>query len=82
MGSSSQGEEGIFYGTSLRCNILAAVGLSRKHPELGRLVVMINDSESTCLLTEVFGVKKRLVVPETEHELGHYSMQQLKLHID
>jgi cysteine synthase A len=37
-------EEGIFCGISSGCNVVAALKLCRRHPELRRIVVMVNDS--------------------------------------
>jgi cysteine synthase len=36
--------EGIFCGISSGCNVAAAGKLSKRHPEIGRIVVMINDA--------------------------------------
>ncbi len=70
-------EEGIFCGISSGCNVAAAVKLVRKHPEIGRLVTMINDSGSRYLSTELFGVKKSLAETRSSHELDQYSLDQL-----
>ena len=70
-------EEGIFCGISSGCNVAAAVKLSRKHPELGVIVTMINDSGGRYLSTEVFGTKKEKHIPRTSKKLDPYSLEQL-----
>ena len=70
-------EEGIFCGISSGCNIAAAIKLSKKHPELGRIATIINDSGGRYLSTEVFGIKKAKSVPRTTKPLDPYSKEQL-----
>ncbi len=71
------GEEGIFCGISSGCNVAAAIKLSRKHPELGVIATMINDSGGRYLSTEVFGVRKEKNIPRTSKPLDPYSLEQL-----
>jgi cysteine synthase A len=74
-------EEGIFCGISSGCNVAAAIKLLKKHPEIHRLVTMINDSGSRYLSTEVFGVKKKKPrAIRRKHELDPYSLEQLDEH--
>ena len=71
-------EEGIFCGISSGCNVAAAVKLSKKHPELGRIATVINDSGGRYLSTEVFGIKKRQTVTRTSKKLDPYTVEQLR----
>lgn len=71
-------EEGISCGISSGCNVAAAVKLLKKHPEVARLVTMVNDSGSRYLSTELFGVKKTIQVTRGTHELDQYSREQLR----
>jgi cysteine synthase len=71
------GEEGIFCGISSGCNVAAAIKLSRKHPELGRIATVINDSGGRYLTTEVFGIKKKQAVTRTSKALDPYTKEQL-----
>ena len=71
-------EEGIFCGISSGCNVAAAVKLSRKHPELGRIATVINDSGGRYLSTEVFGIKKKRTVARTSKKLDPYTVEQLR----
>jgi cysteine synthase A len=70
-------EEGIFCGISSGCNVAAAVKLSKKHTELGRIATIINDSGGRYLSTEVFGAKKETSIPRTSKELDPYTLEQL-----
>ena len=70
-------EEGIFCGISSGCNVAAAVKLARKHPELGRIATVINDSGGRYLSTEVFGMKKKQAVTRTSKKLDPYTVEQL-----
>jgi cysteine synthase A len=71
-------EEGIFCGISSGCNVAAAVKLARKHPELGRIATVINDSGGRYLSTEVFGMKKKQTVTRTSKKLDPYTVEQLR----
>ena len=71
-------EEGIFCGISSGCNVTAAVKLAKKHPEIGRLATVINDSGGRYLSTEVFGVKKKQKVTRSKKELDQYTAEQLR----
>jgi len=71
-------EEGIFCGISSGCNVSAAVKLVKKHPELGRVATMINDSGGRYLSTEVFGIKKKQTVTRTSKKLDPYTVEQLR----
>ena len=71
------GEEGIISGISSGCNVAAAVKLSRKHPEFGRIATIINDSGGRYLSTEVFGAKKARHIPRESKPLDAYSVEQL-----
>jgi len=71
-------EEGIFCGISSGCNVAAAVKLSKKHPELGRIATVINDSGGRYLSTEVFGIKKKQTVTRTSKKLDPYTVEQLQ----
>jgi cysteine synthase A len=71
-------EEGIFCGISSGCNVVAAVKLARKHPELRRIATIINDSGGRYLSTEVFGTKKKQTVTRTSKELDRYTVEQLR----
>jgi len=70
-------EEGIFCGISSGCNVMGAVKLSRAHPEIKTIVTMINDTGQRYFSTELCGEKKHLHIPEREHPLDQYTIQEL-----
>ncbi|MEM4288288.1 MAG: cysteine synthase A [Candidatus Caldarchaeum sp.] len=67
--------EGLFCGISSGCNIVAAIKVARKHPELRKIVTMINDSGNRYLSTEVFGPGRKAAIPEREHPLDEYTAE-------
>jgi cysteine synthase A len=70
-------EEGIFCGISSGCNVVGALKLSRKHPELDVIVTMINDTGQRYFSTELCGEKKDLEIPEREHLLDQHTREKL-----
>ncbi|MFQ5871190.1 MAG: PLP-dependent cysteine synthase family protein [Candidatus Geothermarchaeales archaeon] len=70
-------EEGLFCGVSSGCNVAAAVKVSGRHPELGTIVTMINDTGQRYFSTELCGVEKEMEIPEREHPLDPYTVSQL-----
>jgi cysteine synthase A len=73
-------EEAVFCGISSGCNVAAAVKLARRHPELRRIVVMINDTGQRYFTTVLCGEPEELGVPEREHTLDAYSATGLDMH--
>jgi len=72
-------EEGIFCGISSGCNVSAAVKLVKRHPRMGRVATIINDSGGRYLSTEVFGTKKKKqTVTRTSKKLDPYTVEQLR----
>ncbi len=70
-------EEGLFCGISSGCNIAAAIKLARRHSELKTIVTMINDTGQRYLSTELCGEKKVVEIPERDHPLDPYTIEQL-----
>ena len=70
-------EEGIFCGISSGCNVIAAIKAARKHPEFKTIVTMINDTGQRYFSTELCGEKKHVEIPEREHPLDQYTIDQL-----
>jgi len=70
-------EEGIFCGISSGCNLLAAIKVARRHPEYRTIVTMINDTGQRYFSTELCGEEKQLEIPEREHPLDQYTLEQL-----
>ncbi len=61
--------EGILCGISSGHNVMAAVKLAKKHPELKRIVTFINDNGLRYFSTPLFGVEKEIEIPEREHHV-------------
>ncbi len=69
--------EGIFCGISSGCNVAAAIKLARRHPGMGRIVVMINDTGQRYFSTPLCEAAKHVDVPERDHSLDRYSQHEL-----
>ncbi|MBI2878661.1 MAG: cysteine synthase family protein [Candidatus Rokubacteria bacterium] len=70
-------EEGIFCGISSGCNVAAALKLTRRHPALRRVVVMINDTGQRYFTTPLCDVPKQWEAPEREHPMDAHSQAEL-----
>ena len=70
-------EEGIFCGISSGCNVAAALKLARRHPDLGSIVTMINDTGQRYFTTPLCGEAKAVEIPEREHPMDAYTASQL-----
>jgi cysteine synthase A len=70
-------EEGIFCGISSGCNVAAALKLARRHPDLGAIVTMINDTGQRYFTTPLCGETKAVEIPEREHAMDAYTTSQL-----
>jgi len=70
-------EEGIFCGISSGANVVAAIKLARRHPEMKRIVTRICDSGQRYFSTELCGSPKHVESPEREHPMDEYTREQL-----
>jgi cysteine synthase len=70
-------EEGIFCGISSGCNVAAALKLAAKHPDLGTIVTIINDTGQRYFTTPLCGEDKHVDIPEREHPLDPHTVEQL-----
>jgi cysteine synthase len=66
-------EEGIFCGISSGCNVAAAMKLARRHPELGSIATLINDTGQRYFSTALCGEDKQVDVPRREHPMDERS---------
>ena len=62
-------EEGIFCGISTGCNVVAALKLAARHPELRVIVTMANDTGQRYFSTALCGEDKRIAIPQRDHPL-------------
>jgi cysteine synthase A len=70
-------EEGVFCGISTGCNVAAALKLARRHPSLGAIVTMANDTGQRYFTTPLCGESKHVDVPEREHPMDPRTRQFL-----
>jgi cysteine synthase len=69
--------EGIFCGISSGANVVAAIKLAKRHPEMKRIVTMICDSGQRYFSTELCGSPKHVESPERDHPIDDYTRKQL-----
>lgn len=73
-------EEGLLCGPSTGINVAAALKVAEKHPELQRIVTVVADTGQRYLSGELFGAESDVYVPEREHPIDPYSLEQLRRH--
>jgi cysteine synthase A len=69
--------EGIFCGISTGANVAAVLKLARRHPGLGPIVTMANDTGQRYFTTALCGESKRVEVPEREHPMDERTRREL-----
>ncbi|MBC8367326.1 cysteine synthase family protein [bacterium] len=70
-------EEAIFCGISSGSNVAAALKLHAKHPEIRRIVTMINDTGQRYFSTPLCDSPKHFDVPERDHPMDDYTVAEL-----
>lgn len=75
-------EEGILCGPSSGMNVVAALKVVEKHPELSRVVTVIADTGQRYLSGEFFGEGPHVEEPERDHTLDDHTLAQLAAHGD
>ncbi|HVP22607.1 MAG TPA: PLP-dependent cysteine synthase family protein [Conexivisphaerales archaeon] len=70
-------EEGLLIGISSGANLVAALKVARRHPDLRKVVVLFNDNAMRYFSTTLFDVQKEVEVPEREHPMDAYTKGQL-----
>lgn len=70
-------EEGIFCGVSSGGNVAAALKLARAQPRLRRVATIINDSGQRYFSTALCGEEKHVAIPDREHPLDPYTVEEL-----
>ena len=70
-------EEGIFCGMSSGGNVVAALKLAERHPEMKRVVTMICDTGQRYFSTELCGYEKHVESPERDHPMDDYTKSEL-----
>ncbi len=70
-------EEGLFCGISSGANVVGAIKLAKRHPELKVIVTMLTDTGQRYFSTPLCGVKKHIEIPEREHPLSNHTIAEL-----
>ncbi|MGZ5302261.1 MAG: PLP-dependent cysteine synthase family protein [Actinomycetota bacterium] len=75
-------EEGLLCGPSSGINVVSALKVADKHPELHRIVTVIADTGQRYLSGELFGERSTVEEPEREHQLDAQMLERLASHRD
>ena len=73
-------EEGLLCGPSSGINVAASLKVAEKHPEYRRIVTVVADTGQRYLSGELYGEESDASVPQREHHLDPYSIEQLRLY--
>jgi len=76
--SKKLAEEGILCGISSGCNVAAAVKVAKTHPELRRIVTIVNDSSQRYFSTALFDTRKIAEIPDRQHPVDEYTTRLLE----
>jgi cysteine synthase A len=75
-------EEGLLCGPSSGINVVAALRVAAKHPELRRIATVIPDTGQRYLSGELFGERPDVEEPEREHAIDPSIHELLAAHRD
>jgi cysteine synthase A len=70
-------KEGLFCGISSGCNVAACLKVAKRFPNIKAIVTMINDTGQRYFTTELCGEAKHVDIPDRDHPLDDYTIQQL-----
>jgi cysteine synthase A len=70
-------EEGLLCGPSSGINVVAALKVAEKHPELRRIVTVVPDTGQRYLSGELFGERIEVEEPERDHAVDPASLEQV-----
>jgi cysteine synthase A len=73
-------EEGLLCGPSSGINVVAALKVAAKHPELRRIVTVIADTGQRYLSGELFGERPDVEEPERDHAVDPATHERLLAH--
>ncbi len=73
-------EEGLLCGPSSGINVAAAIKVAEKHPEFARIATVIADTGQRYLSGELLGAEPEVDIPDREHPIDPYSLEQLERH--
>lgn len=75
-------EEGLLCGPSSGINVVAALKIHAKHPELARIVTVVPDTGQRYLSGELFGEPADVEEPERDHHIDAHTLEQLRANRD
>ena len=75
-------QEGLLCGPSSGMNVVAALKVAAKHPELRRLVTVVADTGQRYLSGELFGKRTDVEEPERDHAMDPATAARLAAHRD
>jgi len=75
-------EEGLLCGPSSGMNVVAALKVAAKHPELRRFVTVVPDTGQRYLSGELFGERIAVEEPDRDHTPDHDILAQVAAHRD
>ena len=75
-------EEGLLCGPSSGINVVAALKVHARHPELARIVTVIPDTGQRYLSGELFGERPDVEEPERSHAIDARTLEQLDANRD
>jgi len=70
-------EEGLLCGPSSGINVVAALKVAEKHPELERIVTVVPDTGQRYLSGELFGERIEIEQPDRDHDVDPASLEQV-----
>ena len=59
-------------------NVVAALKVHAKHPELARVVTVVPDTGQRYLSGELFGERANVEEPERDHRIDAHTLEQLR----
>lgn len=71
-------DEGLLCGPSSGMNVVAALKVSAKHPEMARIATVVPDTGQRYLSGELFGERPGAESPEREHAIDPDSLAQIE----
>ena len=75
-------EEGIFCGPSSGMNVVAALKVAERHPELARIVTLVADTGQRYLSGELHGEGPDIASPERDHGVDAASLERIRANHD
>jgi cysteine synthase A len=75
-------EEGVFGGPSSGMNVVAALKVAERHPELARIVTLVADTGQRYLSGELLGESPDVATPDRDHGVDLASLARIRANHD